>query len=35
MRSENVQLYRHLRQHIHSPIAAGEHYASRSGRCAS
>jgi L-alanine-DL-glutamate epimerase-like enolase superfamily enzyme len=29
IRSENVQLYRHLRQHIHSPIAAGEHYASK------
>jgi galactonate dehydratase len=29
IRSENVQLYRHLRQHVHSPIAAGEHYASK------
>ena len=29
IRSENVQLYRHLRQHIDIPIAAGEHYASK------
>jgi L-alanine-DL-glutamate epimerase-like enolase superfamily enzyme len=29
IRSENVQLYRLLRQHIHSPLAAGEHYASK------
>lgn len=29
VRSENVQLFRHLRNHIHSPIAAGEHYASK------
>jgi galactonate dehydratase len=29
IRSENVQLFRHLRAHIHSPIAAGEHYASK------
>lgn len=29
VRSENVQLFRHLRAHIHSPIAAGEHYASK------
>src|SRR5215210_4719514 len=29
IRSENVQLYRHVRQHVHSPIAAGEHYASK------
>jgi len=29
IRSENVHLFRHLRQHIHSPIAAGEHYASK------
>jgi galactonate dehydratase len=29
VRSENLQLYRHLRAHIHSPFAAGEHYASK------
>jgi galactonate dehydratase len=29
VRSENLQLYRHLRAHIHSPLAAGEHYASK------
>jgi len=29
IRSENVQLYRHIRPHIHSPIAAGEHYSSK------
>lgn len=29
VRSEHVQLYRHLRAHIHSPLAAGEHYASK------
>lgn len=29
IRSENVQLYRHLRAHIHSPLAVGEHYASK------
>ena len=29
VRSENVQLFRHLREHIHSPLAAGEHYASK------
>lgn len=29
IRSENVQLYRLLRQHIQSPLAAGEHYASK------
>jgi L-alanine-DL-glutamate epimerase-like enolase superfamily enzyme len=29
IRSENTQLFRHLRQHVHSPIAAGEHYASK------
>ena len=29
IRSENVQLFRHLRQHINSPLAAGEHYASK------
>ncbi len=29
VRSENIQLYRHLRAHIHSPLAAGEHYASK------
>jgi len=29
IRSENVQLYRHVRQHVHVPIAAGEHYASK------
>jgi L-alanine-DL-glutamate epimerase-like enolase superfamily enzyme len=29
IRSENVQLYRHLRAHINSPLAAGEHYASK------
>jgi galactonate dehydratase len=29
IRSENVQLYRHLRQHVHVPLAAGEHYASK------
>lgn len=29
IRSENVQLYRHIRRHVHAPIAAGEHYASK------
>jgi galactonate dehydratase len=29
IRSENVQIYRHLRTHIHSPLAMGEHYASK------
>jgi galactonate dehydratase len=29
VRSENLQLYRHLRQHIDIPLAAGEHYASK------
>jgi L-alanine-DL-glutamate epimerase-like enolase superfamily enzyme len=29
IRSENVQVFRHLRQHIDIPIAAGEHYASK------
>ena len=29
IRSENVQLYRHLRQHVHVPLAVGEHYASK------
>lgn len=29
VRSENVQLYRHLRTHVHSPLAVGEHYASK------
>jgi galactonate dehydratase len=29
IRSENVQLYRHLRAHINSPLAAGEHYSSK------
>jgi galactonate dehydratase len=29
IRSENVQLYRHLRQQIPLPLAAGEHYASK------
>ncbi len=29
VRSENVQLFRHLRAHINSPLAAGEHYASK------
>jgi galactonate dehydratase len=29
IRSENVQLYRQLRTHISSPLAAGEHYASK------
>jgi L-alanine-DL-glutamate epimerase-like enolase superfamily enzyme len=29
IRSENTQLFRHIRQHVHSPIAAGEHYASK------
>lgn len=29
IRSENVQLFRHLRQHINIPIAAGEHYSSK------
>ena len=29
IRSENLQLYRHLRQHIDIPLAVGEHYASK------
>ena len=29
LRSENTQLFRHIRQHIHSPLAAGEHFASK------
>jgi len=29
IRSENIQLYRHIRQHVHSPLAVGEHYASK------
>jgi galactonate dehydratase len=29
IRSENVQLFRHLRQHISVPLAAGEHYTSK------
>ena len=29
IRSENVQLFRHLRQQIAIPLAAGEHYASK------
>lgn len=29
IRSENVQLFRHLRQHIDVPLAAGEHYSSK------
>jgi len=29
IRSENIQLYRHLRQHIDIPLAVGEHYASK------
>lgn len=29
IRSENIQLYRHLRAHIDIPLAVGEHYASK------
>lgn len=29
IRSENIQLYRHLRAHINIPLAVGEHYASK------
>jgi len=29
IRSENVQLFRHLRQHVDVPLAAGEHYSSK------
>ncbi len=29
VRSENLQLYRHIRTHVHSPLAVGEHYASK------
>jgi galactonate dehydratase len=29
IRSENIQLYRHIRQHVHAPLAVGEHYASK------
>ncbi|HZR00824.1 MAG TPA: galactonate dehydratase [Chloroflexota bacterium] len=29
IRSENIQLYRHVRQHVDAPLAVGEHYASK------